>query len=235
MFPASVEDVEKALQVDRVNRGVPVASPNWDMSEQLVALQARKNAMTSFTEDLFLGAQEAYSALWPGQRTPTDPVDLGNDLQLSKVRLREWRDSGARVGADEALSYLLSWYEKADLETLRTVREGSIWTTDPEHIRRRRELAHSYVDYADTDAIVRDIREPEKKEDDAKVAADAEGSDSSQDEEEAEEADTEVLEQGSVPAGGDGSIPSARSGTPEADISTATAPPAGGSASTLAP
>jgi hypothetical protein len=57
------------------------------MSEQLLALEARKNAMTSYTKDLFLGAQEAYSALWPGQRTPTDPVDLGNDLQLSKVRL----------------------------------------------------------------------------------------------------------------------------------------------------
>jgi hypothetical protein len=53
------------------------------------------------------------------------------------------------------------------------VREGSIWTTDQEHIRRRRELAHSYVDYADTDAFVRDIREPEKTADDAKDAADA--------------------------------------------------------------
>jgi hypothetical protein len=205
------------------------------MSEQLLALEAQKNAMTSYTEDLFLGAQEAYSALWLGQRTPTDPVDLGNDLQLSKVRLREWRDFGARVGADEALTYFLSWYKKADLETLRTVREGSIWTTDPEHIRRRRELAHSYVDYADTDAFVQDIGEPEKKEDDVKVAADAEGSDSSQDEEEAEEADTEVPEQGSVLVGGDGSIPSAGSGTPEADVSTATAPPAGGSASAPAP
>jgi hypothetical protein len=193
MFPASVEDVEKALQVDRVNRNVPVDSPNWDMSKQLVALQARKNAMTSYTEDLFLSAQEAYSALWPGQRMPTDPVDLGNDLQLSKVRLREWQDSGARVGADEALTYFLSWYEKADLETLRTMREGSIWTTDPEHIRRRQELAHSYVDYADTEAFVWDIHEPEK-EADAKDAADVEGSDSSQYEEGAEEADTEVPE-----------------------------------------
>jgi hypothetical protein len=231
MFPASIEDVEKALQVDRVSRGVPVTSANWDMSEQLVALQARKDAMSSYTDDLFLGAQEAYSALWPGQRTPTDPVGLGNDLQLAKVRLREWRDSGAWVGADEALTYFLSWYEKTDLETLRTVREGSIWTTDPEHIQRRRELAHSYVDYANTDAFVRDIREPEKKEDDVQTAADAEGSDSSQDEEEAEEAGTDAPEQGSVPGGGDGSIPSAGSGTPEADISTATAPLAGGSAS----
>jgi hypothetical protein len=194
MFPASVEDVEKALQLDRVDRGVLVDSANWDMSEQLVALQARKSAMTSYTEDLFLGAQEAYSALWPGQRTPTDPVDLSNDLQLSKVRLREWRDSGARVGADEALTYFLSWYENADLETLRSVREGSIWTTDLEHIRHRQELAHSYVDNADTEAFVRDIREPEKNEDDAKDATDAEGSDSSQDEEEAEEANAEVPE-----------------------------------------
>jgi hypothetical protein len=139
------------------------------------------------------------------------------------------------VGADEALSYFLSWYEKADLETLRTVHEGSIWTTDPEHIQHRQELAHSYVDYANTEAFVRDIREPEKKEDDSKDAADTEGSDSSQDEEEADEANAEVPEQGSISAGGDGSIQTAGSGTPEADVSTATAPPAGGSASTLAP
>jgi hypothetical protein len=218
------------MQVDRLNRNVPVDSSNRDMSEQLIALEARKKAKTSYTEDLFLGAQEAHSTLWPGQRTPTDPLDLGNDLQLSKVRLREWRDSGARVGADEALTYFLSWYEKVDLETLRSVHEGSAWTTDLEFIRRRQELAHSYVDYADTEAFVRDIREPEKKAD----AEDAEGSDSSQDEEEAEDADTEAPEQGPAPAGGDGSIPSAGSGTHEADISTATAPPAGGSASTPA-
>jgi hypothetical protein len=186
--------------------------------------------MTSYTEDLFLGAQEAHSTLWPGQRMPTDPVDLGNDLQLSKVRLRQWRDSSARVGADEALTYFLSWYEKADLETLRTVREGSIWTTDLEHIRCWQELAHNYVDYADIEAFVRDIREPDKE---ANVE-DTEGSDSSQDEEEAEDTNTEAPEQGSASARGNGSIPSARSGTPEADISTATAPPAGGSASTPA-
>jgi hypothetical protein len=88
-----------------VNQNVPVDSFSWDMSEQLIALGACKNAMTSYTDDLFLGAQEAHQALWLGQRTPTDPLDLGNDLQLSKVRLREWRDSGARVGADEALTY----------------------------------------------------------------------------------------------------------------------------------
>jgi hypothetical protein len=115
------------------------------MSEQLIALDTRKTAMTTYTDDLYLGAQEAHKALWPGQTTPTDPADLGNDLQLSNVRVGEWRDSGARVGADEALTYFLSWYEKVDLETLCSVREGSMWTTDLELIRRRQELAHSYV------------------------------------------------------------------------------------------
>jgi hypothetical protein len=33
------------------------------MSEQLIALDASKKAMTSYTEDLFLDAQEAHSAL----------------------------------------------------------------------------------------------------------------------------------------------------------------------------
>jgi hypothetical protein len=134
------------------------------------------------------------------------------------------------VGADEALTYFLSWYEKADLETLRTVHKGSIWTTDPEHIRCRQELAHSYVDYANTEAFVRDIHEPEKEAD----AEDTEGLDSSQDEEETEDTNAEAPEQGSAPAGGDGSIPSTGSGTPEADMSTAIAPPASGSASTPA-
>jgi hypothetical protein len=58
-----VEDVEKALQVDHLNQNVPVDSSSWDMSEQLIALEAHKNAMTAYTDDLYLGAQEAHQAL----------------------------------------------------------------------------------------------------------------------------------------------------------------------------
>jgi hypothetical protein len=105
---------------------------SWDANRHIARLVVRP---LSHPHDTW--CQEAYSALWPGQRTPTNPVNLGNDLQLSKVHLREWRDSGTRVGADEALTYFLSWYKKADLESLRTMHKGSIWTTDPEHIRRR--------------------------------------------------------------------------------------------------
>jgi hypothetical protein len=86
------------------------------------------------------------------------------------------------------------------------------------------------VDYAHTEVFIRDICEPEKKDN----ANDAKGSDSSQDEkgtEDACNAGAEAPVQESAPSRGDTSIPSAGSGTPEADVSTATAPPAGGSAS----
>jgi hypothetical protein len=103
-------------------------------------------------------------------------------------------------------------------------------TTDLELIRRRQELAHSYVDYAQTEVFVQDIREPEKDAD----AEDAEGFDSSQDEEEAKDggnAGTDAPAYRSAPAGGDASIPSAGSDTPDADVSNDTAPSASGSAS----
>jgi hypothetical protein len=176
--------------------------------------------MLAFAEDLYNGALEAHKALWPGQATPSDPSDLGNDLQLSNVCVGEWQDSGAQVGADEALTYFMSWYEKVDLETLRSVREGSMWTIDPELIRRCQELAHSYVD----------IYELAKDAD----AEDAKGSDSSQDEEETEDggnARTDAPTEQSAPTDGGASVPSNGSGTHDADISTATAPSAGGSAS----
>jgi hypothetical protein len=51
-------------------------------------------------------------------------------------------------------------------------------------------LAHSYVDYAHTEVFVWDIREPEKDTD----AEDAEGSDSSQDKEEAKDAGNASIE-----------------------------------------
>jgi hypothetical protein len=105
-----------------------------------------------------------------------------------------------------------------------------MWTTDPKLIRRRKELAHSYVDYAQTKVFMCDIHELAKDVD----AEDAEGSDSSQDEEESEHggnSGTNASAEQSALASGGASVPSAGSGTPNADISTAIAPSAGGSAS----
>jgi hypothetical protein len=96
------------------------------MADQLAALEAKKANITVYTEELLNDALEAYKALWPGHVPPNDLANLSSDLQLSNIRIGEWWDSGARIGADEALTYFISWYEKTDPNTLRSVRKGSM-------------------------------------------------------------------------------------------------------------
>jgi hypothetical protein len=132
------------------------------MADQLAALNAQRANMTAYTDDLLNCALAAYKSLWPEQVPPSDPVDLGSDLELSSVCLGEWRDFTARIGADEALTYFLSWYEKTNLKTLHSVREGSMWILNPALIRQHQELAHNYVDYAQTDVFMPNIHRPAK-------------------------------------------------------------------------
>ena len=60
--------------------------------------------------------------------------------------------------------YVLSWYEGIDLDALKTLRDGSKWTTDSELIRRRQELAHSLIQYAPVHSFVAGQRVPQAEE-----------------------------------------------------------------------
>ena len=77
-------------------------------------------------------AIRAYRVLWPKCETPASIYELSRCLQACEKRLKEWWASAARVGVDEALIYVLSWYEGINLDTLQSMRVGSKWTTDPE-------------------------------------------------------------------------------------------------------
>ena len=94
----------------------------------------------------------------------------------SEERINEWRESAARVGADEALSFILSWYEGIKLEALQTMRTGSKWTTDPDLIKRRQETANSFIPYANVHTFVEgpDDGEENEEEDEEEVDADIE-------------------------------------------------------------
>ena len=85
---------------------------------------------------LLTAAIRVYKVLWPGCEAPVVVDELAKCLMASEERLDDWRSSAARVGADEALTYVLSWYKELDLEMLKTVRDGSKWLSDPERIGR---------------------------------------------------------------------------------------------------
>jgi hypothetical protein len=72
--------------------------------------------------------------------------------------------SAGRVGVDEALSYVLSWYESIPLDRLKHARCNGKYEKDPELKRQRQELACYYIDYADVDVFREDIRPPPAEE-----------------------------------------------------------------------
>ena len=119
-------------------------------------------------------AIHTFSALWPGAESPKSVKDLAEYLMTSDERLNEWRESAARVGVNEALSFVLSWYEGIKLETLQSMHTGSKWTTDPELIKRRQATAYSFIPYANVHAFVEgpDEGEENEEEDEEQVDAD---------------------------------------------------------------
>ena len=61
-------------------------------------------------------------------------------------RLIEWRESAARVGADEALCWILSIYETLDLDKVPGVRVKSKWITDPKLVAKREKKAQLIIE-----------------------------------------------------------------------------------------
>ena len=134
------------------------------MDAHLVALKARLVPMRSIGMNLLTAAIRAYNVLWPGCEAPMVVDELATCLLASEARLDDWRSSAARVGADEAMMYVLSWYEKLDLDKLKTLRDGSKWLSDPDHIRRRQESAHALIQYAPVHSFVAGDRVPQSEE-----------------------------------------------------------------------
>ena len=74
---------------------------------------------------LLEAAIHVYRVFWPSAETPASVDELSRCLQGCEQRLREWRASAARIGADEAMIYALSWYEGINLDALQSMRAGS--------------------------------------------------------------------------------------------------------------
>ena len=129
-------------------------SAEWDMGDHLVALKSRMSSLRAIRVELLSSTIRVYRALWPEVRPPASADEMSKCLLGSEDRLGDLRSSAARVGADEALMYVLSWYEGINLNALKTLRDGSKWTSDPDFIRRRQEMKYSLIQYAPIHSFV---------------------------------------------------------------------------------
>ena len=125
-------------------------SEEWDIEDHLTALNARISPLKSIGTELLDAGIRVYRALWPNSVTPVSISELSKCLLAAETRLREWRSSSARAGADQALTFVLSWYESINLDAVRSLRQGSKWTSDPTLIASRKEAASFMASYAPT-------------------------------------------------------------------------------------
>ena len=60
----------------------------------------------------------AFAALWPNEPFPESLLTFTEKIEGVEDRLTEWRESAARVAADETLSWIVSIYESLDLDKI---------------------------------------------------------------------------------------------------------------------
>jgi len=123
---------------------------SWDMQDHLVALNARIRPLRAIGTQLVDAAIQVHRALWPKVKTPTCIDELATKLKGAEARLREWRCSSARAGADKALVFVLSWYEDVEIHTVTSLRRGSPWNSTPDGIAKRQAAADRFASYANT-------------------------------------------------------------------------------------
>lgn len=97
----------------------------YDLVDYLVSIASRVKPLKSFGVDMLNAGIRAFRALWPGEEAPADIPNLAKRLLETESQLSDWRESAARIGADEALSFVLSWYDGINLDVLQSMRAGS--------------------------------------------------------------------------------------------------------------
>ena len=115
-----------------------------------MAIKARIHPLKTIGSELLDAGVSAFRALWPLADAPNTTPELAAKLREAEQRLREWRSSSARAGADAALKFIMTWCEKIDLEKMDTLRRGSPWSSDPILIKRREKMAAFFAGYANT-------------------------------------------------------------------------------------
>ena len=148
----------------------------------MAALRALAKPMKVFGKDLCQAAIKCYKALWPDEELPNQTQTLTDRLSDCLFRLCEWRESAARVGSDQALTFVMSWYENIELGKFIHLRGDSKWILNPECVEQRKRTAYSFVQYAnihqfreDPYAIPEPAQEEEEEEEESEGDEDEEG------------------------------------------------------------
>ena len=129
----------------------------WDAYDHLVALAARISHMRAVDRHLVElpeRAIEIFKVLWPGEAVPANATLISDRLKDACRRIREWKCSAARAGADAALRIACSWYEDLDLDALHSLRGDAPTDTNPILTAKRQDRAYRIAEFVHTRTFI---------------------------------------------------------------------------------
>ena len=165
---------------------------DWQVEDHLIAFSYRIKPLKTAVSKLLDAGVHVFRSLWPDAETPRSPNALAEALMNAGMRLTEWRFSAGRAGADEALTYLLGWYETIDFDVVQTCRVASKFVSEDQWIKRRKELANFFTKRADLHTFIPNLPfmaaapvEEGSEEEDGEDESEADAADDKNDETEA--------------------------------------------------
>jgi hypothetical protein len=128
-FPDSDKAAAAAVEEYRVEHHIICSKDSKAKlsSEELMALtKERLQPVAKLGSELHDVVASMFQALWPGQAVPNNVETLLRWVPLVSNRVDVWKESAARAGAEQALSFVLSWYQGVNLDQLKHLREGGL-------------------------------------------------------------------------------------------------------------
>jgi hypothetical protein len=196
IFPDSQTHAVAKVMEHRAKQTLPSPDVPWDGYDYLVALSARVQHMRSVDRHLANlpdGAIQIFKVLWPGEPVPDNVTLVADRLKDAGRRIREWRCSAARAGADAALRIACSWYDDLDLDAFHSLRGDSPTDKDPVRTAKRQDRAYRIAEFAHVRTFI--PPPPDVKD----AISDDEGEDLKDEEDEDAGEDADDPEEGDVP------------------------------------
>jgi hypothetical protein len=148
----AAEDVISTFRQQQAEVGVAVDERTlWTMEDYAIACHAWLKPIDNFLLRLLDAAQKIFEVLWLEVAVPTSLHKLTTWLATVPGHVKEWRASAARVGAEMALSFVLSWYDEIQLSHPETRQARAVLSAT-----ELRALAYVIALYADTEEFITD-------------------------------------------------------------------------------
>jgi hypothetical protein len=105
--------------------------------ELVASIKGRFRPVATLVGQLRAAAKSVFEALRPGRDVPATVSQLAQRIDFVPVQIESWKESTARAGAEQALSFVLSWYEGVDLNQLEYRRKGGLDNINLVALRQR--------------------------------------------------------------------------------------------------